>query len=195
MLARATTERLWHHDLPSPHVGNVYSTGGVTGVLQNSAPKSEAKSLQQLPGGELSSSSSRSLHYLRSITLAGWSKSAADKPSDYLSANQRHMGLNNPAYPCLAAVQALIAFCHRRISRHALTLTGTAFRPARLRASLSRWWAANRITAAFCTSRSVRWKEPRSCLGAVLLLDQMMKLCQNHLAAFAWASALPKGKW
>jgi hypothetical protein len=31
--------------------------------------------------------------------------------------------------------------------------------------------------------------------GAVLLLDQMMQLCQSHLAAFAWASALPKGRW
>ena len=31
--------------------------------------------------------------------------------------------------------------------------------------------------------------------GAVLLLNQMMQLCQSHLAAFAWASALPKGRW
>jgi len=65
MLARAATERLCH-GLPSPHFGNVCSAGGVTVVLQNSPPKSEAKSLQQLPGRELSSSSSRSLHYLRS---------------------------------------------------------------------------------------------------------------------------------
>src|SRR5215475_10190818 len=63
MLARATnrTERLRHQGLPLPHHGHVCSKGGVTGVLQSSAPKSEAKSLQQLPGRKLSSSSSRSL--------------------------------------------------------------------------------------------------------------------------------------
>src|SRR5262245_34961846 len=98
--------------------------GGVTVVLPNLAPKSEAKSPQQLPGRE--SFVIVISNYLRSITLAGRSKSAADKPSDYLSANQRYMGFNNPANPYLAAVQALIAFCHRRISRHALTLTATA---------------------------------------------------------------------
>jgi len=65
MLALAATESLCH-GLPSPHFGNVCSAGGVTVVLQNSPPKSEAQSLQQLPGRELSSSSSRSLHYLRS---------------------------------------------------------------------------------------------------------------------------------
>src|SRR6516162_2282689 len=32
------------------------------------------------------------------------SKSAADKPSDYLSTNQRHMGFDKPAHPYLAAV-------------------------------------------------------------------------------------------
>jgi hypothetical protein len=45
-------------------------------------------------------------------------KSAGDKPSDYFSANQRHMGFDKPAIPnveYLAAVQAVIAFCHCRV--------------------------------------------------------------------------------
>ena len=66
------------------------------------------------------------------------SKSAADKPSDYLSTNQRHMSFDKPAHPYLAAVQALIAFCHYRVSANALTLTGREFRPARPRASPSK---------------------------------------------------------
>ena len=55
------------------------------------------------------------------------SNPAADKPSDYLSANQHHMGFDMPANPnveCLAAIQAVFAFYHRRVSRNALTLTG-----------------------------------------------------------------------
>jgi len=72
MLACATnrTERLRHHGFRSPHLGNVCSTGCVTGVRQSSAPKSEAKSPQQLPERELSSSSSRSFHQLSRIILA-----------------------------------------------------------------------------------------------------------------------------
>jgi hypothetical protein len=61
-----------------------------------------------------------------------WSKSAADKPSDYLSANQRHMGFDNSANPnveYLAAVQAIFDFCHRRVFRNTLTLTGTRISP------------------------------------------------------------------
>src|SRR5262245_46048995 len=137
--------------------------GGVTVVLPNLAPKSEAKSPQQLPGRE--SFVIVISNYLRSITLAGRSKSAADKPSDYLSANQRHMGFNNPANSYLAAVQALIAFCHRRISRHALNLTGTA--PLQMMSGKqNERHFAPRV-------RSLK-REPHPCPGAVLLLNQMM---------------------
>jgi hypothetical protein len=48
------------------------------------------------------------------------------------------MGFDKPAHPYLAAVQALIAFCHYRVSANALTLTGREFRPARPRASPSK---------------------------------------------------------
>ena len=63
---RVTTPRF-----PSLHPGNECSTCGVTGALQSSVPKSEAKFLQQLPEREPSSSSSRSLQCLRSITPSG----------------------------------------------------------------------------------------------------------------------------
>ena len=95
---------------------------------QSSVPKPQAITQRQLPESELSSSSFRSLHCLRGITPLWWSKSATDKPRDYLSANQRHMGFDEPASPnveYLAAVQAVFVFCHRRVFRNALTLTGT----------------------------------------------------------------------
>ncbi|HET9575345.1 MAG TPA: hypothetical protein VFP04_03025, partial [Nitrospira sp.] len=83
------------------------------------------KCLQQLPERELLSPLSHSL--LEEYYYSRWSKSAANKPRDYLSANQRHMGFDKPANPNVdyLAVQAVIALCHRRVPRSALTLTGT----------------------------------------------------------------------
>jgi hypothetical protein len=86
----------------------------------------------------------------------------------------------NPNVEYLAAVQAVITICHRRVSRNALTLTGTG------------------ISSCATSSRPVQMMSDKyraPAWGAVLLLDQMMKLCQSHLEAFAWASALPKGRW
>ena len=69
--ATKRTVGLRHHGSPSPHLENLCSTGNLAGAPQSLVQKLESKSLQQLPRCELSSSSSRSLHCLRSITSSG----------------------------------------------------------------------------------------------------------------------------
>jgi len=76
------------------------------------------------------------------------------------------MGFNNPANPYLAAIQALIAFCHRRISRHALTLTATA--PLQMMSGKQN--DSGILHLGFGSLK----REPHPCPGAVLLLNQMM---------------------
>ena len=115
-----------HHGFPSPHSGNACSTCGVTGAPQSSVPKSEAKSLQQLPGRELSSSS-RSHHCLRSMThSAGQSGPPINPVITFLQISDNQLGFDRPANPnveYLATVRAVFAVCHRRVFRNALTLT------------------------------------------------------------------------
>jgi len=111
--------------------------------------------------------------YLRGIS--GMLKSAADKPSDYLSTNQRHVGFDDPAHSYFAAGQALIAFCHCQASDMPWWLSrGPAYPPARSRTGPSKLWTVNRVTAAFFTLRVPL--DERNCVPAwvVLFLDQMM---------------------